>query len=218
MKLRLLPVLLALAAALPAAVPDRALAQGLLGLTLTAPARAQLTEALAAHPRCDLLYQPLLKARDGQAFKDYFAKAGGDSWVLVYLLRERETYRDELAAARMDPLRLLERLFWANGAPPKADLCPWPGPLPKVEFDGYSDEVTDECYTLILTYRIDREPGQITVPWCEPLEKDAKFQAVTQLMKRAGVPLLHRSVIQQKNVDELKLPPRKSTPPEAKPE
>ena len=215
---RLLAALLIISAALPAALPDKPLAQSLLGWPLSPGAKAQLAEALEAHPGCDLLYQPLFRARDGQAFKDYFAKAAQDAWVLLYLLRERDTYGAELTAARMDAAKLLERLLWANGLPPKADLCPWAGPLQKVEFDGYSDEVTDECYSFVLTYRMDGQAGQISIPWCGPLEKDAMFQEITGLMKRAGVPLLHRSIIQQKNADELKLPPsRKSPPPDAKP-
>ncbi len=208
-------ILTALASALPAAVPDQPLAQSLMGWPLTPSARAQLTEALAAHPGCDLLYLPLLKAREVQAFKDYFVKAGTDSWVLLYLLRERETFGPELEAARRDPMKVLERLFWANNLPPREGLCPWPGPVPKVRFEGYTDEITEECYSLTLTYRMDGEAGNLSLDWCAPMEKDARLKEANRLFKKAGIPLVHRNIVQQRNIDELKLPPPAKTPPES---
>jgi hypothetical protein len=209
----LFPVLLALAAALPAALPEKPMVHTLLGFPLTAPARAQLAEALAAHPACDLLYLPLLKARDGQAFKDYFLKAGRDPWVVLYLLRERVTFAEELTGARKDPLKLLERLLYANGLPFKEGLCPWEGAAHPLPVDGYSDEITDECYTLVLTYRFDGDPGQLSFDWCGPLEKDAALQEATRIFKQAGVPLMHRNIVQKRDASELKPPPKPQTPP-----
>ncbi len=209
----LLPALLALAAVLPAALPEKPMAQTLLGFPLTAPARAQLTEALAVHPACDLLYLPLLKARDGQAFKDYFLKAGRDPWVVLYLLRERMTFDAQISGARKDALKLLERLLYANALPFKDGLCPWEGAVHSLQMDGYTDEVTDECYTLVLTYRMDGEPGQLSLDWCGPLEKEAALEEATRIFKQAGVPLMHRNIVHKRDASELKSPPKPKTPP-----
>ena len=213
MKAWIFSLLITAAVAAPAGIPDKSIAQSLLGWPLTASARIQLAEALKANPACDLLYHPLLKVRDAQAFKDYFQKAGTDGWVLLYLLRERETYQQELAAAHMDPMKLLERLLWANKLPAKEGGCPWPGPTPKVAFEGYTDEITDDCFTFTLTFRLDGEPSQLSIPWCDPFEKDSMLEEATRLFKSAGVPLLHRNIIQRRSADELKLPTGPKTPP-----
>ena len=178
--------------------PASALLSSTIGVPLSAEVRAHLQESLKAHPGCDLLYLPLLRQRDPQAFKDYTARSGADSLILLYLLRERETYHAELDAVHWGPMDILKRLFWINASAPKTDACPASIPLNRVVFDGYTDEMTEECYTASLSYHTGNIPLTVTIPFCGPLDKETGAQDISDLMKRYKIPLLHRTMEEMK--------------------
>jgi hypothetical protein len=194
----LLFLLSAMAAAATPPFPASALLSSTLGVPLSTEAKAQLAESLKANPGCDLLYLPLLRQRDVQAFKDYTSRAGTDSLILLYFLRERETYRPELDAVHWDTMSILKRLLWVNGSAPKPGICPSPITPTRVVFEGYTDEITEECYTATLTYRMGDTPQSVTFPFCGPLEREGGTQDFSGLMKQYKIPTLHRSMIEIK--------------------
>jgi len=197
-------ILLTLSAALASAAtppfPASALLNSTLGVPLSAEIKAQLQESLKAHPGCDLLYLPLLRQRDLQAFKDYIARSGVDSLILLYFLRERETYHAELDAVHWGPMDILKRLFWINASAPKADVCPASIAPNRVIFDGYTEEVTEDCYTAGLSYHMGDIPQTVTLTFCGPLDKEAGAQDIPALMTRYKIPLLHRRMVDSKPV------------------
>jgi hypothetical protein len=177
-----------------------------------------LEENLKAFPACDLLYIPLLKQREAQAFKDYIMRAGQDSLVLLYLLREHEAYARELEAARLTPMDILKRLMWINKSGPKAGACPAGYRPSRVVFDGYTDEITEECYTVVLAYHSGDSARSESLAWCGPLEKDQGEEDAASLMKQYKIPLLHRHIIQEKKEMARKPPKGSSTEQEKKQE
>jgi hypothetical protein len=179
-------------------IPATGLLSSALGVPLSTEARTQLRESLKVHPGCDLLYLPLLKEREAQAFQEYAAKAGQDSLMLLYLLREGETYRPQLEAVHWAPMEILKRLLWINPNAPREDLCPEGIRPTRVVLDGYTDEVAEECYSATLGYHFGDVPQTVTLTFCGLMDKEGGMQELPALMKKYGIPLLHRRIIERK--------------------
>lgn len=206
--MKLIPFFIILCSTLAGAVeppfPSSAILNAALGNPLPAQTRSQLDENLKAYPSCDFLYLPLLKLRDPQAFKDYISRSGQDSLLLLYLLREREAYAKELEGARLGPMEILKRLFWVNKIEPKAGACPAGIRASRVVFDGYAEEISEECYAFALSYHSGDTARTESVEWCGPLVKDEAMESLPELMKKYSIPFLHRSTIVNKDTDTFK--------------
>ena len=204
MKRMVLAVVMAVAGPLGAAVPQipsAGLLSSALGVPLSSEVRAQIGESLKAHPGCDLLYLPLLKERDAQGFREYAAKAGQDSLMLLYLLREREAYGPQLEAVHWGPMEILRRLLWVNPNAPGAQACPEGIRPTRVMWDGYTDEVAEECYSASLNYHFGDVPQTVTLSFCGPLDKEGGMQDFAALMKQYAIPHLHRRIIELRPTD-----------------
>lgn len=167
-------------------------AESTLGFKLEENTKEELKINIQNYPKCDFFYIPLLKEKDEKVFREFFTNTGTEPLILLYLLKNYETYEEVLKKNRFDKLELLKRFLWALQIENKNN-CPLNLNLKKPKISGFQDEISAEFYNLFLIYSFGDYQDSISFT-SEAFEKDFLKDELLKLMQRYKIPLIHRNI------------------------
>lgn len=167
-------------------------AESSLGFKLEESTKEELNKNIKNYPKCDFFYIPFLKEKEEKIFKDFFANAGTEPLILLYLLKNYETYEEVLRKNRFDKLELLKRFLWALQIENKKN-CPFNLNLKKPKILGFQDEVSADFYNLFLIYSFGDYQDSLSFS-SDAFDKDFLKDELLKLMQKYKIPLIHRNI------------------------
>ncbi len=182
-------------------------AEQLLGFNTDKESIEKMKINVENYPKCEFFYIPLLKAKDEETFKKFLKEVGYEPILLIYLLKDYEIYQEILEKNKLNKMELLKRFLWSLKISKREKNCPFEINFEIPEILGYDDEISKECYSFFLIYKVNDFQDFIPFSSCEPISKEYFQKEAGDLLKKYKIPLINRKIIDttpKKIIKELK--------------